>query len=125
MLKPFFLTENLECGCDEAGRGCLAGPVTASSVILPLHFNNSLLNDSKQLTEKTRKKLKVIIENEAISYSVTHIEPLEIDEINILNASIKAIMKIGRHQIASRKTNKRKSGTACLTNSRVSLPLLR
>jgi ribonuclease HII len=56
MLKPFFLTKNLECGCDEAGRGCLAGPVTASSVILPLRFKNSLLNDSKQLTEKTRKK---------------------------------------------------------------------
>ena len=93
MLEPFFLTEILECGCDEAGRGCLAGPVTASSVILPLHFKNSLLNDSKKLTEKTRQKLKNIIENEALSYTVTHIEPLEIDAINILNASIKAMQE--------------------------------
>lgn len=93
MLKPFFLTKILECGCDEAGRGCLAGPVTASSVILPFYFNNSLLNDSKKLTEKTREKLRKIIENEALTYAVTHIEPFEIDEINILNASIKAMQE--------------------------------
>lgn len=93
MLHTFHLTKNFESGCDEAGRGCLAGPVTACSVILPLHFNNDLLNDSKKLSEKTREKLKDIIELEAISYAISHIEPQEIDEINILNASIKAMQQ--------------------------------
>ena len=81
----------LECGTDEAGRGCLAGPVTAAAVMLPDEFKSELLNDSKQLSEKTREKLKLIIEEKAISFSVTHLEPLIIDEINILNASIKAM----------------------------------
>lgn len=93
MLKSFFLTQNLEAGCDEAGRGCLAGPVTACAVILPLDFENTLLNDSKQLTKKTREKLRLIIEKDAVSYAVIHIEPLEIDQINILNASIKAMQE--------------------------------
>ncbi len=83
----------LECGTDEAGRGCLAGPVTAAAVILPDDFKSELLNDSKQLSEKTRENLKPIIEDVAISFSVTHLEPIIIDEINILNASIKAMQE--------------------------------
>ncbi|MFI1744184.1 ribonuclease HII [Thalassobellus sediminis] len=83
----------LECGTDEAGRGCLAGPVTAAAVILPENFNNSILNDSKQLSEKKRDLLKPIIENEALTFGVTHIFQEEIDSINILNASILAMHK--------------------------------
>jgi ribonuclease HII len=93
MLSPFFLTQNLETGTDEAGRGCLAGPVTAAAVILPSDFQNNTLNDSKQLSEKAREKLRPIIEQECISFAVTHLEPLIIDEINILNASIKAMQE--------------------------------
>lgn len=81
----------LEAGTDEAGRGCLCGPVTAAAVILPPDFKNELLNDSKQLTEKQRNKLRPIIEQEALSWSVAHVSPQEIDEINILNASILAM----------------------------------
>ena len=83
----------LECGTDEAGRGCLAGPVTAAAIILPENYNLPLLNDSKQLSEKTRQQLKPIIESQAISFAVTHLEPLVIDDINILNASIKAMQE--------------------------------
>jgi len=93
MLSQFFLTKHLEAGTDEAGRGCLAGPVTAAAVILPENFKSHLLNDSKQLSEKNRELLKPIIEEHAISFSVTHLEPLIIDEINILNASIKAMQE--------------------------------
>lgn len=82
---------NLECGTDEAGRGCLAGPVTAAAVILPSNFSNDVLNDSKQLSEKNRVLLKSVIENEATTFAVKNIYELEIDEINILNASIKAM----------------------------------
>lgn len=82
---------HLECGTDEAGRGCLAGPVTAAAVILPKNFKNIILNDSKQLSEKKRNLLKPIIENEAISFSYAHIYPSKIDTINILNASILAM----------------------------------
>jgi len=78
----------LECGTDEAGRGCLAGPVTAAAVILPDDFEHPFLNDSKQLSEKKRLELKDIIEREAICYKVVHVMMDEIDEINILNASI-------------------------------------
>ncbi|MCL4150318.1 UNVERIFIED_CONTAM: hypothetical protein GTU68_001565 [Idotea baltica] len=81
----------MECGTDEAGRGCLAGPVTAAAVILPLSFNNDLLNDSKQLSEKNRNILKPIIETKALSFAVHNIFESEIDTINILNASIKAM----------------------------------
>ena len=80
-----------ECGTDEAGRGCLAGPVTAAAIMLPDNFELGLLNDSKQLSEKIRKKLRPILEEKAISFAVTHIEPKIIDTINILNASIKAM----------------------------------
>ncbi len=91
MLKQRFSNYQFEAGTDEAGRGCLAGPVTASAVILPENFNLELLNDSKQLSEKTREHLKPMIEEMAISFSVTHLNPKIIDEINILNASIKAM----------------------------------
>ena len=78
----------LEAGTDEAGRGCLSGPVTAAAVILPKDFHHPVLNDSKQLTEKQRYMLRPIIEKEAIAWAVAHVSPEEIDEINILNASI-------------------------------------
>lgn len=91
MLNLCFSDFDLECGTDEAGRGCLAGPVTASAVILPKNFEIPELNDSKQLSEKMRNYIKPIIKEKAISFSVTHLEPVIIDEINILNASIKAM----------------------------------
>lgn len=81
----------IETGTDEAGRGCLAGPVTAAAVILPEDFSLDLLNDSKQLSEKTRFKLRPLIEEMAICYKVVHLQPEVIDEINILNASIRAM----------------------------------
>jgi ribonuclease HII len=93
MLKLRFSEFYFECGTDEAGRGCLAGPVTAAAIILPDDFELNLLNDSKQLSEKTREKLKPIIEEKAISFAVTHLEPKIIDTINILNASIKAMQE--------------------------------
>lgn len=80
-----------ECGTDEAGRGCLAGPVTAAAVILPEDFTSNVLNDSKQLTEKKRDMLRPIIEAKSICYSFSHIYPNEIDNLNILNASILAM----------------------------------
>lgn len=83
----------LECGTDEAGRGCLAGPVTAAAVILPEDFRNIILNDSKQISEKKRFNLKPIIEEQALCFGVAHIFEEEIDSINILNASIKAMHK--------------------------------
>ena len=85
------LTSLLEAGIDEAGRGCLAGPVTAAVVILPLNAKFHFINDSKLLTEKQRYKLRPIIENEAIEFQVAHVFQEEIDKINILNASIKAM----------------------------------
>ena len=81
----------LEAGCDEAGRGCFAGPVFASAVILPKNFFHPLLNDSKQLTAEERSELRVVIEKEAITYSVASISHKEIDRINILQASVKAM----------------------------------
>lgn len=93
MLLKSYTNLKFECGTDEAGRGCLAGPVTAAAVLLPEDFINELLNDSKQLSEKNRDSLRPIIEENALCYSVTHIEPLIIDEINILNASIHAMQE--------------------------------
>lgn len=90
-LLGFFKEGLLEAGCDEAGRGCLAGPVFAAAVILPPDFKNETLNDSKQISEKSRFKLRKIIENEAIAWSIALISNLEIDKINILQASIKAM----------------------------------
>ena len=95
MLALNYSEYELECGTDEAGRGCLAGPVTAAAVILPKPFKNEILNDSKQLSEKKRDLLKPIIELEAITYGVAHVFPDKIDEINILNASIHAITNDG------------------------------
>lgn len=93
MLNKCYSNFILECGTDEAGRGCLAGPVTAAAVILPESFANATLNDSKQLSEKNREQLKPILEETALSFAVTHIYNEEIDEINILNASMKAMQE--------------------------------
>lgn len=93
MLQKSYSNLTLECGTDEAGRGCLAGPVTAAAILLPNHFELDLLNDSKQVSEKTREKLKPSIEEFAIAFAVTHIYTIEIDEINILNASMKAMQE--------------------------------
>ena len=91
MLEPYLIKGRIEAGCDEAGRGCLAGPVTAAAVILPPDFHNDLLNDSKQLTERQRDLLRPIIEREAIAWAVVMVSPQEIDEINILKASFTAM----------------------------------
>lgn len=93
MLEQFHTAGVIEAGCDEAGRGCLAGPVVAAAVILPPDFRNELLNDSKQLSEKRREELRKIIEQEAIAWGVAWCDNNEIDQINILNASIKAMHK--------------------------------
>jgi len=90
MLKQS-LTNKIEAGCDEAGRGCLAGPVVAAVVILPKRFRNKILNDSKVLSEKKRELLRPIIEEEAIAWAVGIVSPVEIDKINILNASFLAM----------------------------------
>lgn len=93
MLELNFSNFIFESGTDEAGRGCLAGPVTAAAVILPRDFQNITLNDSKQLSEKARENLRPIIEKQAVSFAVTHLLPQEIDEINILNASMKGMQE--------------------------------
>ncbi len=91
MLKPYFQNELIEAGCDEAGRGCLAGPVFAAAVILPTHFSNPVLNDSKQLCEKDRYELRVVIQQNAIAWAVAQVDHEEIDRINIFKASFKAM----------------------------------
>ena len=91
MLLPFLNENETEAGCDEAGRGCLAGPVYSAAVILPKDFQHPLLNDSKQLTEKQRDTLRPIIEKEALAWEVAKCTHAEIDEINILNASYLAM----------------------------------
>lgn len=101
MLKPFYEENMVEAGCDEAGRGCYAGPVFAAAVILPPDFFHPALNDSKQLSEKLRDELRPVIEKEALSYAVAAIDNDEIDEINILKASFKAM------HLALDKLNKR------------------
>lgn len=88
MLKSSFTDNYIEAGCDEAGRGCLAGPVFAAAVILPKDYRNKLLNDSKKLNANTRNKLRIEIENNALAWAVASYSPTEIDEVNILNASI-------------------------------------
>ena len=93
MLKLKINHQLIECGTDEAGRGCLAGPVTAAAVILPDNFKNNIITDSKQLSEKKRNLLKLIIEEESVSFGVSHIMMKKIDSINILNASILAMQK--------------------------------
>lgn len=93
MLNPYYNKTKIEAGCDEAGRGCLAGPVFAAAVILPKSYKNELLNDSKKLTEQKRNFLREEIENRALAWSVAYCMQTEIDEINILNASILAMHK--------------------------------
>jgi len=91
MLKSYFHPDLTEAGCDEAGRGCLAGPVVAAAVILPKDYHHAVLNDSKQLSEKKRNELRTEIEKHAIAWAVAEVSNQEIDEINILNASYKAM----------------------------------
>ena len=91
MLKSHYYQGKTEAGCDEAGRGCLAGSVYAAAVILPEDYQNDLLNDSKQLTEKRRYELREIIQRDAVAWAVGIVTPEEIDKINILNASILAM----------------------------------
>ena len=90
-LYPYLKKNRLEAGCDEAGRGCLAGPVVAAAVILPQSFKLPYLNDSKKLTQTKREKLKIEIEQQALSFAVAFVDHLEIDKINILNASFTAM----------------------------------
>ncbi|MBK8565128.1 MAG: ribonuclease HII [Saprospiraceae bacterium] len=96
MLLPFHNESETEAGCDEAGRGCLAGPVFAAAVILPVDFSHPFLNDSKQLTENQRLELRPIIEREALAWSVVSLSPSEIDQLNILWASVEGMHRAVR-----------------------------
>ncbi len=91
MLKAYHIRGRIEAGCDEAGRGCIAGPVFAAAVILPEGFSHPLLNDSKKLTGKIREELRAIIERDAVAFGVSMVTEAEIDRINILNASLLAM----------------------------------
>jgi len=91
MLRSSFTKDLIEAGCDEAGRGCLAGPVVAAAVILPKRYRHKLLNDSKQLTKEEREGLRIDIERDALAWAVAEVDHEEIDRINILNASFKAM----------------------------------
>ena len=93
MLTLKYYQDKIEAGCDEAGRGCLAGPVFAAAVILPEDFSNEMLNDSKQLSEKKRDELRSIIEREALAWAVASVDNNEIDKINILNASFEGMCR--------------------------------
>lgn len=93
MLQPYLVEGRIEAGCDEAGRGCLAGPVTAAAVILPADFRDGTLNDSKRLTERQRDALRVVIEREAVAWAVAFVPPREIDKMNILQASLLAMRR--------------------------------
>ena len=91
MLKSYYQNKLIEAGCDEAGRGCLAGPVYAAAVILPKNYKNKILNDSKQLSEKKRDALRIEIEQDAVTFGIGIVDNHEIDRINILNASFLAM----------------------------------
>jgi ribonuclease HII len=91
MLRSYFTKDLLEAGCDEAGRGCLAGPVVAAAVILPKKYRHKKLNDSKQLTREERDELRIVIERDALAWAVAEVDHAEIDQINILQASFKAM----------------------------------
>jgi ribonuclease HII len=93
MLKSWYNADIIEAGCDEAGRGCLAGPVYSAAVILPKNFRNETLRDSKMLSSKKRQELRVLIENESLAWAVASVDPEEIDRINILQASFLAMHK--------------------------------
>ena len=100
ILASYYKNHVIECGCDEAGRGCLAGPVAAAAVILPPDYENIAINDSKTLSEPKRIQLRKIIENDALAWAVAFVDNDEIDKINILNASILAMhLAIGQLQI--------------------------
>ena len=101
MLRAYFQKKKVEAGCDEAGRGCLAGPVFAAAVILPRDFSHPLLNDSKQVTEAVRLELRKVIEEKALAFAVGIVSHEEIDRINILKASFKA-MHLALDQLAIR-----------------------
>ena len=101
MLLPYFQQELIEAGCDEAGRGCLAGPVFAAAVILPRSFSHPMLNDSKKIKEKDRFELRDLIQRESLAYAVASVDHTEIDKINILNASIFA-MQLALRQLQIR-----------------------
>src|SRR5262245_46524011 len=101
MLLSSFTPDLVEAGCDEVGRGCLAGPVVAAAVILPKNYTHELLNDSKQLSKEERDLLKADIERDALAFAVAEISSQEIDEINILNASFKA-MHVALDQLSVR-----------------------
>ncbi len=101
MLEKYYDINMIEAGCDEAGRGCLAGPVYAAAVILPKDFEHELLNDSKQLTEKQRNHLRPIIEKEALAWAVGIVDNKEIDKINILNAAFLAMHR-AIHQLKTK-----------------------
>ena len=103
MLLPYMQRKRLEAGCDEAGRGCLAGPVFAAAVILPKKFYHPLLNDSKQVKPEDRAALKIYIQKHALCFAVASVDHEEIDRINILKASIKA-MHIALDQLTQRPT---------------------
>jgi len=91
MLKPYHTKGAIEAGCDEAGRGCIAGPVFAAAVILPHGYRNAALDDSKKLSGKKRQELRILIEKEALAWGIGMVDAKEIDEINILNASFEAM----------------------------------
>ncbi len=91
MLRSSFTKDLIEAGCDEAGRGCLAGPVVAAAVILPKRYRHKKLNDSKQLTKEEREELRLVILRDALEWAVAEVDHQEIDKINILNASFKAM----------------------------------
>lgn len=91
MLKQYLIKNRVEAGCDEAGRGCLAGPVVAASVVLPADYKNKLLNDSKQITKKLRDELRLEIETHALAFAIGICSPREIEKLNILKASITAM----------------------------------
>jgi ribonuclease HII len=91
MLKSSFTNNLMEAGCDEAGRGCLAGPVVAAAVILPKTYSSTILNDSKKLTVKRRDQLRIVIERDALAFGIAFVDHQEIDRINILNASLLAM----------------------------------
>lgn len=93
MLKSFYKTGQFEAGCDEAGRGCLAGPVVAAAVILPQGYSNEFINDSKQINEKRRFELAEIIKKDALAWAICEVSHQEIDKINILNASIAGMQR--------------------------------
>ena len=100
-LKTYHTENQLEAGCDEAGRGCLAGPVFAAAVVFPADFSNEQINDSKTLTKNKREQLRTLIEEKALAWAVAKVPPEKIDEINILNASFlamnQAVMQLKKH----------------------------